>query len=185
MFNEQKAAQIAAWFIASQGGTMPHLKLIKLMYLAERASLKAHGYLMTGDRFVAMPHGPVLSLTLDHINDGVRSAQDGWDSWVSDKANHTVGLVREVTRDALDELSAADLSILEATWRDFGWMTKYQLRDYTHDKKNCPEWDDPNGSSMPIPYEGVLRAIGLNAEEAAERAARIDRQERLERAFLR
>ena len=73
---------------------MPHLKLIKLMYLAERASLQAHGYLMTGDRFSAMPHGPVLSLTLDHINDGVRSEQDGWDSWISDKANHTVGLVQ-------------------------------------------------------------------------------------------
>ena len=185
MFNEQKAAQIAAWFIASQGGTMPHLKLIKLMYLAERASLQTHGYLMTGDRFVAMPHGPVLSLTLDHINDGVRSAQDGWDSWISDKANHTVGLVREVNREALDELSDADLNILAATWKKFGWMSKFEIRDYTHDPKNCPEWHDPDGSSNPIGYGDVLRALGFSGEAAEELENNIREQSRIHRALAR
>jgi uncharacterized phage-associated protein len=183
MFNEQKAAQIAAWFIASEGGSMPHLKLIKLMYLAERASLQAHGYLMTGDRFSAMPHGPVLSLTLDHINDGVRSGQDGWDSWVSDKANHTVGLVREVSRDALDELSDADINVIEATWKKFGWMSKFQIRDYTHDPKNCPEWQDPDGSSMPIEYETVFKALGFPDEAAKEMEHRIREQSRVDRAL--
>src|ERR1700710_929248 len=102
MFNEQKSAQIAAWFVAREGGTMPHLKLIKLMHLAERASLAEHGYLLTGDRFASMPRGPCLSLTLNLTNAAVDSQPDGWDSWISDKANHTVGLCREFTRVALD-----------------------------------------------------------------------------------
>lgn len=185
MFNEQKAAQIAAWFIAKQGGTMPHLKLIKLMYLAERAALQAHGQPLTGDRFVAMPHGPVLSLTLDHINDAVSSEQDGWDSWISDKANHTVGLVRDVNRDALDEISDADIHVLEATWKKFGWMTKYQIRDYTHDPKNCPEWEDPDGSSVPIGYEAVLKALGFKEDVAAEMERAIRNQSRVTRALTR
>ena len=74
MFNEQKTAQIAAWFISQGGGSMPHLKLMKLMYLAERESMSRHGFTMTGDYFVSMPHGPVLSLTLNHINDAVPSS---------------------------------------------------------------------------------------------------------------
>lgn len=185
MFNEQKSAQIAAWFIAKEGGSMPHLKLIKLMYLAERASISTHGHLLTGDRFVAMPHGPVLSLTLDHINDAVGSQQDGWDSWISDKANYTVGLQREVTRDALDELSDADLNVLEATWKKFGWMTKYQIRDYTHDPKNCPEWKDPEGSSNPIDYDEVFRALGFDADAAEEMSQNIREQSRIDRALSR
>ena len=36
MFNERKAAQIAAWLLRQAKGNMRHLKLIKLMYLVER-----------------------------------------------------------------------------------------------------------------------------------------------------
>lgn len=158
---------------------MPHLKLMKLMYLAERESMKRHGFTMTGDHFVSMPHGPVLSLTLDHINDATESAPDGWDSWVGDKANFAVGLVREVSRDVLDELSNADLEILQFTWKTFGWMTKYQIRDYTHDSRNCPEWKDPDGSSNSIAYEAVFEALGHNHAEAALLAAELRAQGQL------
>lgn len=164
MFNEQKAAQIAAWFLGKAGGTMPHLKLMKLMYLAERESMAKHGFPMTGDRFVAMPHGPVLSLTLNHINDQAPSSPGGWDDWISDKANYEVGLLKSPDSDALDELSRADLEVLETTWKRFGAMSKYQIRDYTHDSKNCPEWKDPEGSSLPITYEAVFEALGFSAE---------------------
>lgn len=184
MFNEQKTAQIAAWFLSQQHGSMPHLKLIKLMYLAERESMARHGFTMAGDHFVAMPHGPVLSLTLNHVNDAITSAPDGWDSWISDKANHTVGLVREVTRDVLDELSDADLAVLEATWKKFGWMTKYQIRDFTHDPKNCPEWEDPEGSSIPITYEAVFKALGFAPEVARDMAAELKAQDRVQKALL-
>lgn len=185
MFNEQKAAQIAAWFVAKQGGSMSHLKLIKLMYLAERASLKAHGELLTGDRFVSMPHGPVLSLTLDHIDDEAPSAVDGWDSWIGDKENHTVALLRAADRDALDELSDSDIEVLEGVWATFGGMGKYQIRDYTHDRVNCPEWEDPDGSSLPIAYETVFKALGFDDEAAAEMDRRFREHSRVENALAR
>ena len=116
MFNEFKAAQVAAWFLAQQGGKMPHLKLMKLMYLAERASLKMHGRLITGDRFVSMPHGPVLTLTLNHIDDEASSSPGGWDSWISDKEDHVVALKQEADRDSLDEVSDAELDTRRANW---------------------------------------------------------------------
>lgn len=173
LFNEQKTAQIAACFISQEGGAMPHLKLMKLMYLAERESMAKHGFPMTGDRFVSMPHGPVLSLTLNHINDQAPSSPNGWDDWISDRAGHMVGLVKEVDGGALDELSRSDLEVLEATWRQFGWMSKYQIRDYTHDARNCPEWKDPDGSSCPISYEEVFSALGFAPDASEAMAAEI------------
>lgn len=185
MFNELKAAQIAAWFIAQEGGSMPHLKLMKLMYLAERASLQAHGRLLTGDRFVSMPHGPALSTTLNHINDEIGSKAGGWDSWISDKANYMVALLRDVSRDVLDELSDAEMHVLEKTWKQFGWMTKYQIRDWTHDKKNIPEWDDPDGSSLPIEYAKVMEALGFDPAASDETARQIREQAQIQRSLAR
>lgn len=173
MFNEKKAAQIAAWFLHQAGGVMSHLKLMKLMYLADRESMRSHGFPMTGDHFVSMPHGPVLSNTLSHINDEAPSACDGWNSWISDKANHEVALVIGVDMDALDYLSRADLQILKSSWEKFGHMTKFQIRDYTHDAKNCPEWKDPKGSSYPIHYRTVFEALGFPKELSANMAAEI------------
>ena len=36
---------------------MPHLKLMKLMYLADREAVRTCGFPITGDRFVSMPQG--------------------------------------------------------------------------------------------------------------------------------
>lgn len=186
MFNEQKAAQIAAWFIDQEGGSMPHLKLIKLMYLAEREAINRYGFPLTGDRLVAMPHGPVLSITLDHINDEVDSAADGgWDEWVSDRAGHTVALNRDVHREALDELSEADLKVLGETWKRFGWMSKYQLRNYTHNPTNCPEWEHPQDSSRTISYETLFEALGHSPEQARVMADEIRAHARIEASLTR
>lgn len=179
MYDEQKAAQIAAWFLNRAGGSMPHLKLMKLMYLAERESMRTSGFPMTGDRFVSMTHGPVLSCTLSHIRDEAPSAPEGWDSWISDLADHKVGLVRQVHHDVLDRLSRANVAVLEEIWAKFGHMGKYEIRDYTHDPKNCPEWRDPNGSSFPIHYRTVFMALGHDHETAVELANEVESQHRI------
>lgn len=183
MYNERKSAQIAAWFIAQAGGTMPHLKLMKLMYLADREAMRSCGFPMTGDRFVSMPNGPVLSNTLSHINDDAFSVDGGWDTWISDKANYEVALLREATPQALDHLSRADLAVLESVWGQFGHMGKYQIRDYTHNPRNCPEWKDPNGSSNPIAYKTVFEALGFDQEQAALMGAEIEAQHTIAKAL--
>ena len=82
LFNERKAAQAAAYLLCKAGGSLNVLKLVKLMYLAERESLRRYGETITGDALVSMRNGPVLSATLDHINGLVPSCQDGWDSLI-------------------------------------------------------------------------------------------------------
>ena len=58
---------------------MSHLKLMKLLYLADREGVHQLGYLLSGDR-PAVPHGPVLSMTLNLIDGDVESADGGCES---------------------------------------------------------------------------------------------------------
>ena len=85
-----------------------------------------------------MPHGPVLSLTLNLMNGGWGSDMtDGWASWISGKKNYEVGLVRPVSRKALDKLSDFDLDILTSVWTRFGEMEQWRIRDWTYN--HCDE----------------------------------------------
>jgi uncharacterized phage-associated protein len=182
MFRERKAAQVAAWFLRQQGGRMPHLKLIKLMYLADREAMAVHGFPITGDQVVAMPHGPVLSMTLNYINGDIESGDDGWECWVRDRDNHEVSLEdRPVDREQLDELSAAELDSLGRVWQQFGMMSKWQLRDHTH--QHCPEWQDPQGSSIPISYKRIFQALGRSEQEATRLAQRLEDQRSVDRVI--
>ena len=153
---------------------MPVLKLTKLMYLADRESLRRFGFSITNDRAVSMPHGPVLSQTLDHVNDALPSSTDGWDHWVQDRENHEVSIAagRSADNESLDELSESEVEVIASTWSEFGALSPYQLRDYTHEK--CPEWVDPQGSSRPIHRRSILKSVGWSEEQAKK----LDREER-------
>jgi uncharacterized phage-associated protein len=61
-FNIEKTIQAIAAFLHFHGSKeMSYLRMLKLLYLADRESLKETGRTITGDRVVAMEHGPVPS----------------------------------------------------------------------------------------------------------------------------
>ena len=181
MFNERKVAHMAVFFLARAGGQVSHLKLMKLLYLAERESIKQYCIPMCGDDLVAMAHGPVLSKTLDLMDGDVKSQNDGWDKWVSTKANHQLYWVNKIELDQLDELSKADIGILGSTWEKFGSMGQWEIRDYTH--VHCPEWKDPKGSSRLISYENLLEALGRSPKEARLIAKKIREENAIDSNF--
>lgn len=177
-YDERKAAQVAAYFIRKNGGQIEILKLMKLMYLAERESLRKFGEPITGDVLCSMQHGPVLSQTLDHINDFIDSAEDGWNDWISDRENHLLALKKG---GPLLHLSDADEEILAQVWREYGHRTASQLRNYTHTE--CPEWEDPGYSSSVIPYSRILRVLGFDAETIDELTNRIESNKNIDKIF--
>lgn len=157
-FKVRKAAQVAAFFAMAEGGSINVLKLVKLIYLADRRFLEKHDCSILNDRLVSMPHGPVNSLTYGYI-DGFLNRREDWDAFITDRENHKVALANpDITIDDLDELSRAELRVLKEVAAKFRKYTGYRLRDYTH--RHCPEWEDPNGSSNPIPYERLLKHLG-------------------------
>lgn len=163
-FDERKAAQASARLLSREGGTMSHMKLIKLLYLAERQALITWGRPITFDSYVSMPHGPVLSFTLDRINLPTDPRGNSyWQSLISERQDHEVRLL--VDSPPSDALSRAEERVLDQVYSEFGHMDQWELRDYSH---KLPEWRDPNGSSMPIRIRDILMSEGLSEEEATE-----------------
>src|SRR5947209_5839301 len=74
-FNLDKAIQVVAHLL-SRLGTTDKVKLMKLVYLADREHFIRHGYPITGDQPYAMPHGPVPSATLDAVDGQTPGAQE-------------------------------------------------------------------------------------------------------------
>ncbi len=171
-FDARKAAQVAAFFLMKareREANVSVLKLMKLMYLAERESYKKYAEPMIGDALFSLPHGPILSNTLNLINSTPEERQGGehWDELISEKDDRYLYLKVDSPiqhTDDLLELSEADVEILEDIWKTFGFFSAKKLRDYTHDPKYCPEWVDPNGSSLPISMESMLTSMGYNPE---------------------
>jgi len=185
VFDERRAAQAASYLLFRSGGSMPLIKLIKLIYLSERLSLQRYGEPLTGDKLVSMDHGPVLSRVYDHLNGSVRSSPGGWDSWISDRAGHIVALrdpeaVKDPDEDLL-ALSESDLEVLAEVWQQFGHWDRWDLVRYTHE--NLPEWQNPNGSSLPISYASLFNALGYSERAAAELQAHLAEQDRLSAVF--
>jgi uncharacterized phage-associated protein len=180
LFNEKKAAQVAAFFVHKSKGSINVLKLMKLMYLSERKSFARYGEPIIGDRLVSMDYGPVLSRTLNHINGGRPSGDKGWNYWIAARARHTIGLGRKLDdpNKQLLELSDAEFEILELMWKEYGHLDAFALAELTH--KICSEWEDPEGSAKDIPYQRLLAAVGFSEDIAAEVEARIADQDELQ-----
>lgn len=163
MQHEAKRAQVAAFFLMRRGGSLTVLDLVKFMYLSDRESLNRYGFPITWDRPYSLPLGPVPSETYNCIKAERGQCGVDWPKLISPRVGNDLRLVNKIDIDDLDELSEAEMKILEDVWAKFGRMTAIQLSDWTH--HNCPEWTNPGRSSVPIQYEEIFKALGKPEEE--------------------
>jgi uncharacterized phage-associated protein len=168
-FNQAKTAQLAGLLLKMRGGTMHYMKLIKLMYIVDRAALIMWGRPLTYDSYVSMPHGPVLSATLDLINEGP-DEDSPWHSLITrDNDPYCLTLKSDPST---DELSEAEEELIGSVFEKYGRMNRYKLRDLLHEV--LPEWRDPKGSSLPIAYRDILIAGKKTEAEIAEIESEIE-----------
>ena len=160
-FNEIKTTEAAAFLIERHGGKMNYMKLIKLLYLADRNALLTLGRPITFDRYVSMDRGPVLSRTLDLITEGnPPGAVSVWSRHISTPRDYYVEIKEKIEP---WELSEAETDILDDIYKAHGHKSKWDLVMELH--AILPEWKHPNGSSLPIPYDAILRAGGMDDDE--------------------
>ena len=165
VFDERKAAQAAAHLLHRHGGPMPYIKLIKLLYLADRRAFIETGHPITGDRLVSLDNGPVLSNVLDLIRQTGRRGPSAWREYVSAPEGYAVTAACPPELDeADDELSEYDRSLLDAVFGEFGETNQWDLVAYTH---TLPEWADPQGSSSAIDPKVILESAGLTQTQIA------------------
>jgi uncharacterized phage-associated protein len=159
-YRQERATQAAARLLKLRGGTMSYMKLLKLLYLADRKALLEQGRPITYDRFVSMDHGPVLSQTYNlMVAEESPEGHSYWRQFISVPSDWEVSLIKDAPS---GELSRAQEEILGQIFSEFGRMSRWELRDFCH---TLPEWEDPKGSSNPIALRDVLRAGGMEMED--------------------
>jgi uncharacterized phage-associated protein len=139
-----------------------YTKLIKELYLADRESIDSSNSSITGDTYVSMKHGPVLSNLYDLIRGKNRNteAQKYWDSRFSTDGDE---LLANFDQYPEGKLSRAEESILDRIDGQFHQMRYGKLIDYVH--ANCPEWHDPGSASTAINLGDILKALGRTPEQ--------------------
>lgn len=161
LLNIDKLIEVVGYILKKYNNQLNYTKLLKMLYLADRQAYNDIGSSITGDTYAAMPKGPVLSITYDLIrNKRYDVIQAAWNNHFSvDNKN----LVLNSSDLGFGKLSDYELSVLDNIDAQFHNCTFGQMIDYVH--KNCPEWQDPNGSSYPIYPQDILRSLGKTQEE--------------------
>ena len=146
------------------GRRMPYIKLIKLLYLADREALIETGSPITGDRFVSMKYGPVLSRVIDLIKEPNPAEDSVWHSYV---ARERFDAVLTGSPES-NHLSEYDEGVLESIFASHGSLKEWDVVARTH---ALPEWTDPGRRATSIEPEDILRYAGFSDEEVDAAAA--------------
>jgi uncharacterized phage-associated protein len=176
-FDHLKSIQTIAYFVRKAGGTAQKLKLIKLVYLADRVSFARRGKPVNFDSYFSLPHGPVASSALNGMDHQL--GDPAWEVLAQAENRRDVTIVGEVTD---DRLSRADRAILDEVWNQFGGMTASEIRNWTH--RHCREYVEVGpAASLPIELPELLAQVGIKEAANAAREMRTLQKEvgRLER----
>lgn len=162
-FHPEKAIEAAAVFLKLHGKPMKYLGLLKMLYIADRIALTRIEQPITGDRYVSMDYGPVLSGVYDLIKGKpIDNALPLWSKFIATKNEHLVSLLNDPGN---AELCEEEEEIIQQVYQDFGHLDPFQVAEWTHD---LPEWHDPHGSASPISVEEILKNVGKSDEEIGE-----------------
>lgn len=155
-FDEKKTTQAAAFLIKKSSGKLNYTKLIKLLYLADREALKSWERPISGDSYFSLPHGPILSETLDLIS---HPGDTFWHKHIS-KKDYDVAISKDPKTNSLTKNEIQVLTSIFELYKDKTWK---QMVDICHTR--CSEWEHPGTSSIPIQIEDILKALHKTERE--------------------
>ena len=157
LFNFQKAIEAAGLFLDLCGGRTHNIRLMKLLYMADRQCLGEEARTITGDRFFAMQKGPGLCTVHDLIRKkDIRSPlwqccikTDEHDVIVANSpgTNELYQFEKKIIKDVFQ--STKDKNIVALTHTFPEWK-KYEASINDPNKKN----------SYPITIQDILEGLG-------------------------
>jgi uncharacterized phage-associated protein len=157
-FNIYKTTEAVAYLLQLYGGDKPikFMRILKLLYLADREALDEWERPITYDRYFSMDRGQILSGTYNLMKDEFHS--EIWDQYIKNLKYYYICLKKTVL---LKKLSPAEVELLNQIYADYGKYTEFELGRIT----KGPEYVDPHGSSIPTPIDRLLKVLGYDQED--------------------
>jgi uncharacterized phage-associated protein len=154
-FDIDRSCQAVAFLLRNlPGRRMNYMRLLKVLYIAERESLRDAGKSLTGSRVVAMKRGPVLEDVYGLIR-GQHMQSPEWAEFFQVEGYH-LKMVADPGVGVLSRFFTKKLlEVAERHERD----DEFAMVEITH---QLPEWqrNNPGDSSKPIPLTHILEAVG-------------------------
>lgn len=157
-FNSLKSLQATKVLLRNHHGRMDRIRLLKLLYIADREMLVQSGMTLTGSRAVAMKYGPVLE-DLFRITASGEIESSLWGTEIQ-RDGHEV--VLSSTDAGVGKLTKGELRKLHELSKRYSDFTNEDLIEETH---GFAEWagvfDENHPDSAPaMTWEAALEAQG-------------------------
>lgn len=137
-FNYQKATQAINYLARKEGGSINKMKVIKLIYLADRYHLRKYARPIVNDEYFAMDFGPVGSSVKD-VAEESDFLSDIERNYAKDFIEKICRYdVRSVNNPEMSVFSKSDVEALDFVYENFGALDQYELADLSH---YYPEWE--------------------------------------------
>jgi len=130
--NPHKAVEVIVWFATKRPGIDFH-SILKLLFFADKDHLNEWGRPIVGDRYYALPYGPVAQMTYDILKREPLALEE------LKTANHELPFevrnsycVHAHRAPNLDRLSDTDVAALEGTWERYAHLDFARRTDESH-----------------------------------------------------
>jgi uncharacterized phage-associated protein len=189
-FDYHKGTQAINYFARQSGGQIDKMKVLKLVFFADRFHLRKYGRPITNDEYIAMEYGPVASGVKDLIDqcDFLGTLERDYSSkYLEYVLRHDVKSKHAIDTDVFSD---SELEALEFAWQKFGDQDGLQLSDITH---AYPEWKTHEAqlkmsSRVRMSLEDFLQdppddyeqCFALNEEEKEDRLEQLQELAQLE-----
>lgn len=165
-FDEKKAAHSMGYLCSlSRDNTISSLKLLKLIYLSDRESIRENGYPIQIDEYRSLKNGPVNYRLHKYISKFDYAEIKEFHKILEKKKDNTFSLKEGIKKDDLLSLSEGDINIFDKIYDKFGSFSTKEIIDWTHNPNNIPEWNYDNRNKKIKLYK-IYEAVGNDEEEA-------------------
>ena len=160
-----KLVQIVNYILAKYDYRLNYMKLIKLIYIADRVCLDRYCFAISGDTYRSMKNGPVLENLYNCIKNNNSQYQKEWNKFF-DKDGYD--LIAKTKSDYYGETSKAEREIIDDIDEKYHNKDEWYLVDEVH---KFPEWNkeaETNNTSTVIEKADILKSLGRTDSEINE-----------------
>lgn len=158
MFRTKKTREAVCYLLKGLGGKSTYGAITKLLYIADRESMRKQSRPITGDLMCALPHGPILSVVLDRLN----GSHPEFSDLIVNGKNYEIHLVGE---EDPHDLTFSDLAVLKTVLDTYGKLSWESLKAETHTFDEWKRYDKGPDTWSLISAEDVAEALGFSPEQ--------------------